>query len=265
MDNNYEMLIKILKEKKKICIAFSGGVDSTFLLKAAKEALDKNILAITIVSSMNPKREIKESVEFCKEIGVKHILIDADEYSIPEFVANDKERCYFCKKALFTKIKEKAKNEGFDIVADGSNIDDDSDYRPGMKALKELGIVSPLKEANLSKNEIRKICKEINLSVWNKPSMACLASRIPYGTAISRDKLEKVELAEEILLNKGFKQFRVRYYDNLAKIEVLKKDINKIIAISDEIIGSFKKIGFNYIALDLEGFRSGSMNEVLKL
>ena len=265
MDNNYEMLIKILKEKKKICIAFSGGVDSTFLLKAAKEALDKNILAITIVSSMNPKREIKESVEFCKEIGVKHILIDADEYSIPEFVANDKERCYFCKKEIFTKIKEKAKNEGFDIVADGSNIDDDSDYRPGMKALKELGIVSPLKEANLSKNEIRKICKEINLIVWNKPSMACLASRIPYGTAISRDKLEKVELAEEILLNKGFKQFRVRYYDNLAKIEVLKKDINKIIAISDEIIGSFKKIVFNYIALDLEGFRSGSMNEVLKL
>ena len=255
MYNNYEMLIKILKEKKKICIAFSGGVDSTFLLKAAKEALDKNILAITIVSSMNPKREIKESVEFCKEIGVKHILIDADEYSIPEFVANDKERCYFCKKEIFTKIKEKAKNEGFDIVADGSNIDDNSDYRPGMKALKELGIVSPLKEANLSKNEIRKICKEINLSVWNKPSMACLASRIPYGTAISRDKLEKVELAEEILLNKGFKQFRVRYYDNLAKI----------IAISDEIIGSFKKIGFNYIALDLEGFRSGSMNEVLKL
>ena len=235
MDNNYEMLIKILKEKKKICIAFSGGVDSTFLLKAAKEALDKNILAITIVSSMNPKREIKESVEFCKEIGVKHILIDADEYSIPEFVANDKERCYFCKKEIFTKIKEKAKNEGFDIVADGSNIDDNSDYRPGMKALKELGIVSPLKEANLSKNEIRKICKEINLSVWNKPSMACLASRIPYGTAISRDKLEKVELAEEILLNKGFKQFRVRYYDNLAKIEVLKKDINKIIAITATI------------------------------
>lgn len=265
MENNYEVLIKILKEKKKICIAFSGGVDSTFLLKAAKEALDKNVLAITIVSSMNPKREIKESIEFCKEIGVKHILIDADEYSIPEFVANDKERCYFCKKAIFTKIKEKAKNEGFDIVADGSNIDDDSDYRPGMKALKELGIISPLKEANLSKNEIRKICKEINLNVWNKPSMACLASRIPYGTVISRYKLEKVELAEEILLNKGFKQFRVRYYDNLAKIEVLKEDINKIIAISDEIIEGFKKIGFNYIALDLEGFRSGSMNEVLKL
>ena len=214
---------------------------------------------------MNPEREVKESIEFCKEIGVKHILIEADEYNIPEFVANNKERCYFCKKAIFKKIKEKAKNQGYNIVADGSNVDDDSDYRPGMKALKELGVISPLKEAKLSKNEIREICKEINLSVWNKPSMACLATRIPYGTSISRDKLKKVELAEEILLNKGFKQFRVRYYHELAKIEVLKEDIPKIISISEEIIDEFKNIGFNYITLDLEGFRSGSMNEVLKL
>lgn len=265
MGNKYNVLIEFLKEKKKICIAFSGGVDSTFLLKVAKEALDKNVLAITVVSSMNPEREVKESIEFCKEIGVKHILIEADEYNIPEFVANNKERCYFCKKAIFKKIKEKAKNQGYNIVADGSNVDDDSDYRPGMKALKELGVISPLKEAKLSKNEIREICKEINLSVWNKPSMACLASRIPYGTSISRDKLKKVELAEEILLNKGFKQFRVRYCHELAKIEVLKEDIPKIISISEEIIDEFKNIGFNYITLDLEGFRSGSMNEVLKL
>lgn len=265
MENKYKMLVENLREKKKVSIAFSAGVDSTLLLKVAKETLGENVIAITVISSMNPEREVKESIEFCKEIGVKHILIEANEYSIPEFVANNKERCYFCKRGIFTKIREKAESEGYDIVIDGSNFDDDSDYRPGMKALRELNIYSPLKEVEFTKSEIRALCKELKLKVWDKPSMACLASRIPYGMTITQKKLKKVELAEEFLSSKGFKQFRVRYYDELAKIEVLKDDISKIIAISQEIIDEFKKIGFTYVSLDLEGFRSGSMNEALRL
>lgn len=260
----YEVLLERLKEKENICIAFSGGVDSTFLLKAAKVALGKNVLAITVASSMCPERELTEAKKFCDEIGVRHILIEADEYSVPEFVENDKERCYFCKKGIFTKVKGIAKENGFDFVADGSNKDDDNDYRPGMRALRELEVISPLREVGLTKKEIREISKELNIETWDKPSMACLASRIPYGKKITRDKIKKVELAEEFLLSKGFKQFRVRYYDELAKIEVLKEEICKAIDISEEIIGKFKEIGFTYITIDLEGFRTGSMNESLK-
>lgn len=260
----YKELIKEIKSKKKICIAFSGGVDSTFLIKAAKIALGDNVLAITVISSMCSERELKEAVDFCKEIGVKHILIEADEYSIPEFVENGSERCYFCKRGIFTKVKQKAMENGFDFVADGSNKEDDNDYRPGMRALKELGIISPLKEVGLTKGEIRMISKELGLSSWEKPSMACLASRIPYGKKITREKLRKIELAEEVLLSKGFKQFRVRYYDEVARIEVLREEINKIIDISQEVVDEFKKIGFSYITIDLEGYRTGSMNETLR-
>ncbi|MFR2744527.1 MAG: ATP-dependent sacrificial sulfur transferase LarE, partial [Clostridium saudiense] len=152
----------------------------------------------------------------------------------------------------------------FDILADGSNLDDEGDYRPGIKALKELGIISPLKEAGLTKNEIRELSKELGLSTWDKPSMACLASRIPYGSVITREKLKKIEIAEEFLLSNNFKQFRVRYYDDLAKIEVLKEDIPKVLQLSEVIIAKFKEIGFNYITLDLEGYRTGSMNETLR-
>lgn len=263
MRDKYNNLINNLKEKKKICIAFSGGVDSTFLLKVAQNVLGENVLAITVRSSMCPDRELKEAEEFCKSLEIKHIFIDANEYSVPEFVENSKERCYFCKKGIFSKVKEIAKEEGFDVVADGSNLDDDGDYRPGIKALKELGIISPLKEANLTKSEIRKLSKELDLQTWDKPSMACLASRIPYGKEITRDKLKKIEAAEEFLLSNNFKQFRVRYYDDLAKIEVLKGDIPKVIQLSDVIIAKFKEIGFNYITIDLEGYRTGSMNEIL--
>lgn len=263
MDNKYYEFIELLKLKEKICIAFSGGVDSTFLLKASQIALGKNILAITVISSMTPKRDIEGSVNFCRELGIKHILMDANEYDVPEFIANDKDRCYFCKKGIFTKVMEIAKKQGFNIVADGSNVDDDSDYRPGMIALKELGVISPLKESRLTKNDIRSFSKELELKTWNSPSMACLASRIPYGVEITKEKLKMVELSEEFLLSKGFKQFRVRYYDKLARIEVLKDEIPKIISISNEVIGKLKEIGFTYITIDLEGFRSGSMNETL--
>lgn len=259
----YNRLLENLKSRGNICVAFSGGVDSTFLLKAAKIALGDNVIAITVTSSMCPDRELEEAKSFCREIGVKHILLEADEYSVPEFVENGKERCYFCKKGIFTKVKAVAEENGFTYVADGSNKDDDNDYRPGMRALRELGVISPLKEAALTKKEIREFSKELNLPTWKKPSMACLASRIPYGKKITKEKLKKVELAEEFLLSKGFKQFRVRYYDELAKIEVLEEEISKIISISQEIISKFKEIGFTYITIDLEGFRTGSMNEIL--
>ena len=157
MSDKYNKLVKFLKDKGKVCIGFSGGVDSTFLLSVAKKVLGDNVLAVTALSSMNPEREKNESVNFCKSIEAKHILIEADEYSIPEFVLNNKERCYFCKKSIFTKIKEIAKSEGYDVVLDGSNVDDDSDYRPGMRAIKELGIISPLKEANLTKSDLNNL------------------------------------------------------------------------------------------------------------
>ncbi|MEG1870891.1 MAG: ATP-dependent sacrificial sulfur transferase LarE [Peptostreptococcaceae bacterium] len=259
----YNKLLDRLKKKGNICIAFSGGVDSTFLLKAAKIVLGENVLAITVTSSMCPNRELEEAKLFCMEIGVKHILLEANEYKVQEFVENGKERCYFCKKGIFMKVKAVAEENGFTYVADGSNKDDDNDYRPGMRALRELGIISPLKEAELTKKDIRELSKELGLKTWKKPSMACLASRIPYGKEITKEKLKKVELAEEFLLSKGFKQFRVRYYDELAKIEVLEEEISKIISISQEIISKFKEIGFTYITIDLEGFRTGSMNEIL--
>lgn len=265
MQCKYYKLIELLKDKERICIAFSGGVDSTFLLKVAKMSLGNNVLAVTALSSMIPKREIKEATDFCKEEGIKQILINADEYNIPEFINNSKERCYFCKKSIFTKIKKIAKGEEYYTVADGSNIDDDSDYRPGIKALKELNIISPLKEAGLNKNEIRQLSKMLGLKTYNKASMACLASRIPYHKIISKEKLNKIECAEEYLFKKGFNQFRVRYYDDLAKIEVPKEEIYKVINISNEIISEFKRIGFTYITIDLEGYRSGSMNETLKI
>ncbi|OON96670.1 MAG: TIGR00268 family protein [Candidatus Epulonipiscium fishelsonii] len=253
-----------LKSLKKVCIAFSGGVDSTYLLYIAYKQLGRaNVLAVTVSSSMCPEREFKEALEFIKQHNIKHIIVNADEYNIKEFVENGKDRCYYCKKSIFSKIKEIAKQNGIDYVLDGSNKDDEGDYRPGMKALAELNILSPLKQEGLTKQQIRDFSKNEELPTWNKPSMACLASRIPYGKEITKEKLAKVEKAENFMADLGFKHIRVRYYEELAKIEVPSQNIDEVLKYKQEIVEQFNKFGFKSVALDLKGYRMGSMNEVL--
>ncbi len=251
-----------IKRMSSLCVAFSAGVDSTFLLASAKKALGDKAIAVTVRSSMYMKREHKEAVAFTKKMGIKHIMLDADEYSIKEFVENGKERCYYCKYAIFSKIKEVAKKYGIEYVADGSNLDDDNDFRPGMRAIKELRVESPLKKVGLSKQEIRDLSKEMGLFTWDKPAFACLASRIPYGMPITREKLEMVEKAEEYLMDLGFKQFRVRHHGELARIEVLPDERRKFFdeQTLDDITRAYKEIGFKYVTMDLEGYRMGSLN-----
>jgi len=263
--SKYNHLKNYLKEIGNLCIAFSGGVDSTFLLAVAHEVLGDNAMAVTVRSSMYTQREYEEAVKFAARLRVKHIIIDADEYGIKEFVDNTEDRCYYCKYAIFSKIIDTARKEGISNVADGSNASDVHDFRPGMRAIKELRVLSPLKEQRLTKDEIRVLSHQMDLPTWNKPSFACLASRIPYGIPITPDKLKMVEMCEDYLFSLGFQQFRVRYHGSLAKIEVLPKEQNRFFdkMLCEKVVKKFKEAGFQYITLDLEGYRTGSMNEVL--
>ena len=254
-----------LREHEKIAVAYSSGVDSTFLLTVARNILGDNVLAITAESECFPKSENEESNKFCIDNGIKHLKMNISELEIDGFKDNPANRCYICKKELFTKMKDVAAENGFTNLAEGSNLDDIGDYRPGMKAVEELGILSPLRECEFTKAEIRELSNELNLYTWDKPSFACLASRFPYGEKITYEKLKMVEGAEEILANFGFRQKRVRIHGNVARIEILDIDFEKIIdgKIRTEIVCKFKEIGFSYISLDLQGYRTGSMNEVI--
>jgi uncharacterized protein len=262
LDNLKSMLIAY----GKVAIAFSGGVDSSFLLKVACDTVGKeNVFPITLRSSVNPEAEMDEAECFLKELKVEYKIIDVDIFSIPEFKYNPIDRCYICKKQIFQKIIAKAAEKGFDIVMDGTNADDEGDYRPGMKALAELNVKSPLKSCGMTKEEIRKWSQEMALHTWNKPSLACLASRIPYGEEISEEKLKRVEKAEQYLLQLGFTQLRVRCHENLARIELLP---NEMISFFEkgypiQVEHYFKQLGFKYVSLDLKGYRTGSMNEIL--
>ena len=257
-----EQLKNNLKQMKRVAIAFSGGVDSTFLTKIAYDVLGENVMAVTVSSSIFPKRELEESKQFVKQIGIKHVIIDFDEIKINNFTKNPINRCYYCKKELFSKIKKVAKENHLNYILDGSNVDDISDYRPGMKALEELGVVSPLRDVGFSKQEIKKLSKHMQLDTWDKPAFACLASRFPYGIEITKSRLDQVEKAEAFLYSLDIKQFRVRYHTDIARIEVEKNDFPLILKHSDEITKKFKKIGFKYVTLDIEGYRMGSLNEV---
>ncbi len=248
----------------KVAIAFSGGVDSTFLAKVAHDTLGDKMLAVTLVSNSFPARERNDATLFCQQEGIPQVEISYNELDIPGFAANPKDRCYICKKALFKMIKETAASKGITIVCEGSNMDDTGDYRPGLKAIKEMDIKSPLQIAALTKNEIRNISKELKLPTWNKPSLACLATRFVYGEEITKEKLIMVGKAEQLLVDLGFTQMRVRLHGNIARIEILPQDFEKIMKpeIRQKVDEEFRKFGFAYVTLDLKGFRSGSMNEV---
>lgn len=260
----FEKLNKILREMDSAVIAYSGGVDSTFLLKVAHAVLGDKVLAITAVSYTYPKQELIKAKNFAQKLGVKHIVVKSEEMKNKHFSKNTPNRCYYCKKELFTKIKKIASAQNIEYVLDGSNVDDTEDYRPGSKARKELGVRSPLRRAGLTKKEIRRLSHEMNLETWNKPALACLASRFPYGTRITKKRLKQVELAETFLSKLNLNQIRVRHHDEIARIEVIKDDFNKILENKKKIVNYFKKLGFTYVSIDIEGYRTGSLNEVLK-
>jgi len=256
-------LRKIVRGLGSALVAFSGGVDSTFLLWVARQELGGRVWAVTASSPVDPQREVEEAGAIARKLGVKHLVVPFDPLALPEYRANSPERCYYCKKLLYAKFWELAQEKGIAWVIDGENQDDEGDYRPGRCAGRELGVRSPLQETGLTKEEIRRLSREAGLPTWNKPAAACLASRIPYGEEITREKLHMIERAEEFLRSLGCRLVRVRSHERLARIEGGQEEFSLLLQFRQEVVDFLNKLGFLYVTLDLAGYRTGSMNEML--
>jgi uncharacterized protein len=261
-----QALMEMLGSLDSLLVAFSGGVDSTFLLAVGRQVLGKKLVACTATSVVYPSRESKEAMSFAEEKGIDHVTLSSDAMSLSSFTVNKPDRCYHCKKHLFEKLKELAAQKGIKHIAHAATLDDLKDYRPGWRAAEEMGILAPLVDARLTKEEIRFLSREMGLGTWNKPTMACLASRIPFGESITEKKLRMIQEAEGFIAGLGFMQYRVRYHGAVARIEVEPEDIHRIVgkAVRDRIVAKLREIGFLHVALDLEGYVSGSMNRGLE-
>ena len=270
MENNlkdkYNALIEIIESYKTLVVAFSGGTDSSLLLKVAQNCLKDNVLAVTIGSAFTSDYDVKAAREFIDDHGIAITIASVDVLSHKDIPENPPDRCYHCKKVIFETIIQIAREKGITTIAEGSNADDSADYRPGKKALQELKIESPLKEAGLTKDEIRKLSKELGLKNWDRPSSSCLATRFPYGTHLTKEGLHRIAEAEKFLRSFGFGYIRVRDHDDIARIELTHNDMQKILSgdTGNKIVAHLKNLGYTYVTLDLEGFRSGSMDEVLE-
>ncbi len=267
LDSKYQKLREIFLELESVVIGFSGGVDSTLLMKVGADVLQDKAIGVIATSSTYPEREKNEALELARAMNANIRIIKTEEDKNPKFKENPVDRCFYCKNELFSKMTIVAEKEGIKFIADGTNVDDISDYRPGTKAQEKYSVRSPLKESGMTKADIREISRLLGLPTHDKQSFACLSSRFPYGSSITSDKLQKVDAAENFLLSLGFNTVRVRHYDETVRLEFSVEDFPKILenGTRENIISELKKIGYTYITLDLEGFRSGSMNEVLNL
>jgi uncharacterized protein len=266
MDSKFEQLEQILRETGGVLVAFSAGVDSTFLLKVAHRVLGERAIALTASSPTAPPGDLEAAKQFTRELGCRHIVLDSHELTNPSFAQNPSNRCFFCKDELYRICRGQVDQLGTAIIVDGTNLDDLKDHRPGLKAAQEWGVRHPLIEAAMSKDDIRRYSRELNLPTWDKPSSPCLSSRFPYGTAINLERLKKVAACEIFLKELHFREFRVRYHGDLARIEVAQNEIDRLLGQTtrDAIVEKFKEAGFHYVSLDLQGFRSGSLNEPLQ-
>ena len=265
LEDKCSRLKEIIRGMDRVIVGYSGGVDSAFLLKMAVDTLGKNVIAVLSNSATYPTREFESAVKFAESLGVEFMIINTYETDDLKFRENPPDRCYFCKTELYSKLQEIATEKGISYVLDGSNLDDTGDFRPGMKAVKEQKIFSPLVDAQFTKDDIRSMSRELGLPTWDKPALPCLSSRFPYGIGIDREKLSMVDRAENFLTACGFRNVRVRHHEHTAKIEVPEEDIERLLGnnLRKEVVRKLKELGYKYVTVDLQGFRSGSMNEVL--